>query len=422
MSQGEAPRSWPRWFSRNRYPARQRLGVRQCSGALERAQAGMVALGRNESARALAHSKAWRQTWDAARRVWLASVAGLLLLLSGCATPPPLAPAKAVAADSNVFVASEFIYEQAPFPSCHASTLAETKAGLVAAWFGGSAEGNPDVGIWVSRHDGQRWSAPVEVADGIQEEGACQPCWNPVLFQPKRGPLLLFYKVGPSPSRWWGMLMTSDDGGINWSKPRRLPEGILGPIKDKPVELPDGSLLCPSSTEHAGWRIHLERTSDLGRTWTKTKPLNDGKAFGAIQPTILVHPRNRLQLLCRSRQRRITECWSGNRGRTWGPMTATPLPNPNSGIDAVTLKDGRHLLVYNPTNSGRTPLAVAISRDGKCWETLAVLENGPGEYSYPACIQTSDGRVHITYTWKRQRIKHVVLDAPRASDRSDRSD
>ena len=306
---------------------------------------------------------------------------------------------------------NEFIFLSAPFPSCHASTIAETGNGLVAAWFGGRQEGQPDVGIWLARHDGKSWSAPVEIAKDVKEDGKQRfPCWNPVLFQSKRGPLLLFYKVGPSPFRWRGMIMSSDNGGKAWSKPRRLPDGILGPIKNKPVEMPDGALLCPSSTEEAGWRVHLERTADLGQTWTTTGPLNDGQEFGAIQPTILFYPENRLQLLCRSRQGRITECWSKDGGKTWSGMKATSLPNPNSGIDGVTLKDGRQLLAYNPVTRGRTPLVVGISADGRSWKTAVVLENSPGEYSYPAAIQAADGKVHITYTWKRQRIKHAVLD------------
>ena len=320
----------------------------------------------------------------------------------------------APAAENPAVLQSEFIYEQAPFPSCHASTLAESRDGLVAAWFGGTAEKNSDVGIWVSRHDGRNWSAPIEVANGVQTDGKRQPTWNPVMFQPKLGPLLLFYKVGPNPSRWRGMMMTSDDAGKTWSAPKKLPDGLLGPIKDKPVQLPDGTLLCPSSTEHAGWRIHLERTSDLGATWTKTEPLNDGKQFGAIQPTILFHPQDRLQILCRTRQDVIAECWSDDGGKTWGTMKATTLPNPNSGIDAVTLRDGRHLVVYNPTiksrGDDRTPLSVAVSRDGKDWKRALDLETAPGEYSYPAIIQTRDGLAHITYTWKRQRIKHAVVD------------
>src|SRR5438128_190860 len=112
-------------------------------------------------------------------------------------------------------VSAEYIYEQAPFPSCHASTIVETTNGhLVAAWFGGTDEKNPDVGIWLSHRQKDRWSTPVEVANGVQSATNRYPTWNPVLFQPRSGPLLLFYKVGPSPSRWWGMMTTSKDNGV----------------------------------------------------------------------------------------------------------------------------------------------------------------------------------------------------------------
>jgi predicted neuraminidase len=330
-------------------------------------------------------------------------------LLAGCATtePPPEAEMK-----SPRIKVSELIYEQAPFPSCHASTIEETKSGLIAAWFGGTDEGEPDVGIWLARHENGKWTAPVEAANGIQADGKRHPCWNPVLFQPKQGPLMLFYKVGPSPSRWWGMLMTSTDDGKTWTKPSKLPDGILGPIRCKPVQLADGTILSGSSTEHAGWKIHFERTPDLGKTWTRTQANSDPKEFEAIQPTILVH-KDQLQALCRSRQGRVTEVWSADDGLTWSPMKATALPNPSAGVDGVTLKDGRHLLVYNHTPRGRTPLNVAVSNDGREWQPFVTLENQPGEYSYPAMIQTRDGRVHVTYTWKRQRIKHVVLDVSR---------
>ena len=189
-----------------------------------------------------------------------------------------------------------------------------------------------------------------------------------------------------------------------------MPDGILGPIKNKPVTLADGTLLCPSSSEGDGWRIHMELTRDLGITWDKTPPLNDGKKFGAIQPAILFHPGGRLQALSRSRNGRVVECWSDDNAKTWSELVATSLLNPNSGIDAVTLRDGRHLLVYNPMARGRTPLTLALSSDGRTWQDVVTLESEPGEYSYPAIIQTRDGLAHITYTWKRQRVKHVVVD------------
>jgi predicted neuraminidase len=283
---------------------------------------------------------------------------------------------------------------------------------LVAAWFGGTGERHPDVGIWVSRHEGGTWTAPVEVANGVGFATNRLPCWNPVLFQPMKGPLLLFYKVGPSPSTWWGLMKTSDDSGKTWSSPRRLPEGILGPIKNKPVQLANGNLLCPSSTEGMdGWRVHFERTSDLGKTWQATSPLNDGQTIGAIQPSVLFHERDRLQALGRTRQGRIFEIWSEDGGQTWSKMTLTDLPNPSAGTDAITLKDQRHLLVFNPTRKGRSPLSVAVSRDGQKWQAALGLEDTPGaEFSYPAVIQTRGGLVHVTYTWKRSRIKHVVVD------------
>jgi predicted neuraminidase len=316
--------------------------------------------------------------------------------------------------DNEGVLVSEFIADDMPTPSCHASTIAQSGEGLIAAWFGGKAEGDKSVGIWLSRHDGQRWDKPAEVANGEWANGKRYPCWNPVLFQPSRGPLMLFYKVGPSPSKWWGMMMTSSDRGRTWAKAIKLPDGILGPIKNKPVELADGTIFCPSSTEGSqGWRLEMEWTGDLGKTWQKTLPLNDGKMFGAIQPSILKLQGDELGLVCRSKQQKVLYARSKDQGRTWSALAELDVPNPNSGIDAVTLADGRQVLVYNNTPRGRTPLNVAVSKDGVAWMNVLTLESESGEYSYPAVIQTRDGRVHVTYTWKRQKVKHVVLDAGR---------
>jgi predicted neuraminidase len=357
----------------------------------------------------------------ASRRTMVAGRCGPLLACGLAGACLWAAEARAAARDGAGrpgVVLEEFIYDKAAFRQCHASTIAETADGLVAAWFGGTAEGHADVGIWLSRKVGGKWTAPVEVANGASPSGTRHPCWNPVLFQPKRGPLLLFFKVGPSPSRWWGEMMASPDAGKTWRDRRKLPDGGIGPVKNKPVQLADGTILCGSSTEHAGWRVHLELTAEQGKTWKRIGPLNDPR-IGAIQPTIVTYRDGRMQILCRNRDGngRIWQSWSRDGGRTWSKLKATALPNPNAGIDAVTLRDGRQLLVYNHTVRGgpfpqsRQMLNVAVSEDGKAWQAALVLEKARGEYSYPAVIQAADGRVHVTYTWQRRRVKHVVLDA-----------
>ncbi|MCA9260555.1 MAG: exo-alpha-sialidase, partial [Planctomycetales bacterium] len=186
-----------------------------------------------------------------------------------------------------------------------------------------------------------------------------------------------------------------------------------GPVKNKPIQLPNGDILSGSSTDHDGWRVHFERSVDQGKTWTATEPVNDGKQIRAIQPSLLRYADGSIQALGRTRNSGIFEIWSRDEGRTWEPMGLTGLPNPSAGTDAVTLADGRQLLVYNhnPEYRGRSPLNVAVSRDGKTWEAALTLEDDPGQgYAYPAVIQSKDGLVHVFYTWRRLRMKHVVID------------
>jgi predicted neuraminidase len=334
----------------------------------------------------------------------------------------------ASAGDSLSFI-HESIFTNAPFESCHASTIAETSGGMVSAWFGGPQEGNKNVEIWFSRRISGKWTAPVSVANGVQYKNKRYPCWNPVLFQVPGGPLLLFYKVGPDVKDWWGMLTKSTDHGKTWSEPQRLPEHILGPVKNKPVMLANGTLICGSSTEHNGWRLHFEITRDLGKTWEITEPVN---RFNVIQPSILVHPDGRLQSLSRSKENRVVSGWSFDQGKSWEDLEMTNIPNPNSGTDAVTLKNGMHVLIYNHSIRGkgqwsglRRPLAVAVSKDGVSWKLAGVIESAPGEYSYPAVVQSKDGLVHITYScktgnmvissaggkiWEKEVVKHVTFN------------
>jgi len=309
---------------------------------------------------------------------------------------------------------STFIYNSAPFPQCHASTIIETRDGFIASWFGGTHERHPDVCIYTSSLKDGKWSTPVKVADGIVNDSLRYPCWNPVLFRSPDGMLDLYYKIGPSPQDWWGMKISSSDEGKTWSAPVRLPEGILGPIKNKPVALNSGVILSPSSTEtQITWKAHIERSVDGGKTW-RISSINTPDSVKVIQPTLLQYPHGKIQALLRSNQHYIMESWSVDEGMTWSEPNRLTIPNPNSGIDAVTLKSGLQVLVYNPMDRGkdwfigRNKLNVAVSSDGKIWKDILVLEDQPkGEFSYPAIIQGKDGTIHITYTYNRIRIKYV---------------
>lgn len=319
-------------------------------------------------------------------------------------------------------VTSEFIFTDAPFLECHASTLVELPDGdLVAAWFGGKREGDPSVAIWGARRTRGAWTRPEVWA---QEPGV--PCWNPVLFRDRHDRIWLFYKYGPSPRTWHGACRTSADGN-HWSAATYFRDGppnveILGPIKNKPILLSNGDVLAGSSVETpTSWQCWVEISSDDCRTWRKYGPISaaggaPGRAtgpYGIIQPTVWEIAAGRLKVLTRSTGQigAICAASSEDGGRTWTPAHPTSLPNPNSGIDAVKMKDGTLALVYNHTRSGRTPLNIAFSQDdGSTWSAPYGLEDEPGEYSYPAIIQTHDGLLHITYTWRRRRIKHVVID------------
>lgn len=341
----------------------------------------------------------------------------LLLLIATGASAFVLAQDKAW---KKGILVDEFIYESAPFPQAHSATIVETPTGLVSAFFGGTKERNPDVCIYVSRHENGKWTAPQNVADGVMPDKR-YPTWNPVLYQIPGGDLLLFYKIGASPSTWHGWMRSSKDGGKTWSAATSLPEGYIGPVKNKPVLLSNGNLFCPTSTEGNkvgnSWQVHFEVTPDFGKTFRKVGPIA-ADSLDAIQPSILDHGKGKLQILARSRNRAILQSWSHDNGETWEPLTRTSLPNNNSGTDAVTLKDGRFALIYNHVlppgklaKGPRTPLNLSISKDGKTWYAAAILEDSPiSQYSYPSIIQSKDGMIHVVYTWRRLKIKHVVID------------
>jgi len=312
------------------------------------------------------------------------------------------------------------VFEAPPFQECHAATLVEVKDGkLLLSFFAGSKEGRPDVSIWSCFLDDSRNVDAKIVADGTSAGSTRYPAWNPVLFKSATGKITLFYKVGPNPRQWWGMYKTSTDG-IHWSAPVALEKGILGPIKNKPVQLSNGTILSPSSVEETEtrWKAHVEISKDDGASWTKTL-IDTASSFNVIQPSILVHEKDKLQVLCRSREGNVITAWSNDKGESWGKLAKTELLNPNSGTDAITLANGKgYLIVYNPDIPGkewfnnRGKLRVAYSEDGLKWRDIVDLEDTDGkEFSYPCIIQAADGLIHIAYTYDRKNIKHVVLNA-----------
>ena len=335
-------------------------------------------------------------------RITLFFLAGLFLLESCTKTPSPDQLQATV-------LKAEFIYETAPFPQCHASTIVETSDGFLASWFGGTREKNPDVCIYTSTLKNGKWSTPERVADGIINDTLRYPCWNPVLYKNNEGTIILYYKVGPSPREWWGLYKTSIDSGKTWSEETKIPDDLLGPIKNKPESLKDGTILYPTSFETSEiWNIYVETSNQQLNNWQKTAIDNNG--FNAIQPTILFHKNGSIQMLCRSREHKIVESWSNDNGKNWSPVEATSLVNNNSGIDAVTLKNGLHVLVSNPIERGRNKLDLKASADGKIWFDVLILEDKPeGEFSYPAIIEGKDGTLHITYTYNREKVKHVQV-------------
>lgn len=357
-------------------------------------------------------------------------------------------------------VTDEFLYETASFPECHSASIVELKNGdLLATYFGGTKERNPDVCIWTSRKPkgAERWEAPRLVADGVfcerlraaftEKEIADgverKACWNPVLFETPQGEVQLYYKIGANVADWTGWFIRSKNGGRTWSQPEALPEGFLGPIKNKPIVV-NGKMICPSSTEVGGWKLHFELSDDWGRTWRKVGPVPavsalhtqdmtpDGlsgdstklKPLITIQPAILQLPDGRLQALARTRNGFMATTFSSDGGETWSQVTLMrQLPQNNSGLDAVTASDGKHYLIYNDfftipgTPKGvRNPVDLAVSADGWEWCHLFSLEQSPvKQYSYPSIIQGRDGMLHCIYTWRRQRIKYMKIDPSKLS-------
>jgi predicted neuraminidase len=312
----------------------------------------------------------------------------------------------------------EFIFgDDRPFLSCHASTLVKLdNDDILVAWFGGTAEKNPDTAIWFSRKTDGEWSYPKVLVD---KSGIAM--WNPVLFKDQDERIILFYKVGEEVHTWHTEYITSYDLGETWSEPQELIRGDTGgrgPSKNKPIILHDGTWVAPGSIEtEITWNSFVDISYDKGKTWIRSENVpidcDEFKGQGIIQPTIWESEPNKIHMLLRSSYGSICRSDSSDGGKTWSQLYRTSLPNNNSGIDVVKLDDGTLALAYNPISENWGPrniLAIALSVDnGETWPYIHIIEENEGEYSYPSII-ASGNTLHMVYTWKRERI--VYLSCP----------
>ncbi|MBK5143669.1 exo-alpha-sialidase [Budviciaceae bacterium BWR-B9] len=327
------------------------------------------------------------------------------------------------------------------FNNCHASTLVVLPDSdqLLVAYFAGQKEASGDTAIWLSRCVRGEWQ-PAQRA--IAQDGLAH--WNPVLHY-QCGTLWLFYKVGPDVHHWITRYVTSGDGGYSWSQPQELVPGDplpRGPVKNKLLVMSNGEWLAPSSIENDRyWDAFVDISADLGECWQRVdipiahihpvsanerdiwQGLKDDALWetdlqrvfewdGVIQPTLWESAPGLVHAMMRSSRGRIYRSDSMDYGRSWCPAYETELPNNNSGIDVVRLGNGSLVLAYNPIEGNwnrRYPISINVSQDnGKTWSIPLDLENGEGEFSYPAIIANGE-TLHVTYTWNRKNIVYQKI-------------
>lgn len=314
---------------------------------------------------------------------------------------------------SEALYTERFIEHRDPrFPSCHASTLAELPGGdLLAAWYAGTREKARDVAIFGARlvAGARHWSRPFVLADTFdRSEG------NPVLFLGGFGTVFLVYVTmqGDGWETCQVKMKRSCDGGRSWDTERILRAEWGWMPRNKPIVLPNGDCALPMYDER-DWHSFVLLSEDGGQTWTATGEIRS--EYGVIQPSLAVRGDGSviafLRRGARDPEQSLWQSVSTDGCRNWSPPERTELPNPNAAADVVRLASGHLALAFNNSRTERRPLSLALStNDARDWRSIRDLETEAGEYSYPAIIQGADDRIHVTYTWRRQKIKHVTVD------------
>jgi hypothetical protein len=162
----------------------------------------------------------------------------------------------------------------------------------------------------------------------------------------------------------------------------------------------------------------LAISDDGGQSWHPSLPI---VGVGLNQPSVVRKHDGTLVAYMRREgppPPRVQVSTSHDEGETWSLAKESEIPNPNSSLEVIALRDGRWVMAYNDTERERDRLALAISEDeGQTWRYRKHVESAPGgSFHYPSIIQTKDGRLHLTYTCQpggeaKHAIKHVALDA-----------
>lgn len=319
-----------------------------------------------------------------------------------------------------------FACEDCLVPSVHGANVIEThNGGLLATWFGGSREGAKDVVLWGADFSPQtqHWSTPRKIIGPAETQATLgrhiKTVGNSVLVRELPDALLLYY-VTVSVGGWAGSslnVIQSLDDGKTWTEPKRLITSPFANIstlnKSSPVHFSDGSIGLPVYHEFIGKFSEMLRIDRNGRILDKSR-ITYGRH--SIQPLLIPYaPQSALALMRDTGpapgQIRISR--SEDAGMYWSSDKKSSLPNPDSAVAGLRRPDGSLLLIFNDIEVGRNSLALAVSRDdGNSWKTVRHFEQSrtSEEFSYPYLIRSSNGSMHLLYTWNRKRIRHVVFN------------
>jgi len=334
--------------------------------------------------------------------------------------------ARAQSTAAAPFFEDETLNPDSPHAMSHVASIAELfGGGLAAVWYAGSREGAGDVAIYfsVQPSDDIRWSPPraiVTRATATRDlRRYVRKVGNPVLFSDADGRLWLIY-VTVSIGGWSGSSLNvamSDDEGRTWTRSRRL---TLSPflnlselVKNAPAALSDGGWAVPIYHEFVATFPEVLWLHRRSGEVVATKSRMSAGWYG-YQPAITPIDTARALALLRDDDppRTVSIARSEDAGRTWSAPQRIELPNPDSGLDAIRMTDGRLLLAFNDSPGGRENLRLAISDDeGRTWSRVATLaEERGGDFSYPFLMQARSGDVHLVYTWQRTQIRHVTFN------------